>query len=225
VIDHDPASGCFYAPVDLDDPAVVAQSGLTPSESNPQFHQQMVYAVAMRIIRDFESALGRLVLWAPRRPSTPREEYVPQLRIHPHALREANAYYSPDRRALLFGYFPAPAGVEGAGGPRLTVFTCLSHDIVAHEVTHAILDGIHRRFAEPTNPDVLAFHEAFADIVALFEHFSLADVLVHQIAETRGDLASQNRLGDWPSSSAAPSGSGARCAAPSAPPTRAPTRG
>ena len=42
---------------------------------------------------------------------------------------------------------------------------------------------------------MLAFHEAFADIVALFQHFSLPDVLRHQIAATRGDLASQNKLG------------------------------
>ncbi|NMO51452.1 hypothetical protein HH310_09640 [Actinoplanes sp. TBRC 11911] len=193
VIDHDPASGAYYAPVDLNRPAIVAQHGLTPSESNPQFHQQMTYAVAMRIIRDFESALGRLVLWSPRRRSSGREEYVRRLRIHPHALREANAYYSPARKALLFGYFTAPSVEDG---PQLTVFTCLSHDIVAHEVTHAILDGIHRRFDEPTNPDVLAFHEAFADLVALFEHFSVPDVLVQQIAETRGDLTAQNRLGE-----------------------------
>ncbi|MET0414927.1 MAG: hypothetical protein ABW022_02755, partial [Actinoplanes sp.] len=127
------------------------------------------------------------VLWSPRRGRGGRETYVQRLRIHPHALREANAYYSPARKALLFGYFP---------GPQVTVFTCLSHDIVAHEVTHAVLDGIHRRFDEPTNPDVLAFHEAFADLVALFEHFSLADVLAQQIAETRGDLSAQTRLSE-----------------------------
>jgi hypothetical protein len=201
VIDRDPASNCFYRPVDLNDRNVVAQDGLTPSEANPQFHQQMVYAVTMRIIRDFERALGRVVLWAPRRVygrdrdgnPTVRDEFVRRLRINPHALREANAYYSPDKIALLFGYFPAPSD---AGGPQLTVFTCVSHDIVAHEVTHALLDGIHRRFNEASNPDVLAFHEAFADIVALFEHFSLPDVLRHQIAATRGDLGSQNRLGE-----------------------------
>jgi hypothetical protein len=45
VVDYDPPSGCFYAPVDLDHPAILAQNGLAPSEGNPQFHQQMVYAV------------------------------------------------------------------------------------------------------------------------------------------------------------------------------------
>jgi AAA ATPase-like protein len=198
VIDRDPASRSFYAPVDLDDPSILAQSGLPPSESNPQFHQQMVYTVAMRTIRNFEHALGRLALWSPHRTQERgkwEEEYVQRLRIHPHALREANAYYSPSKKALLFGYFPA-SSVDGAHAAPLTVFTCLSHDIIAHEVTHALLDGIHRRFNEASNPDVLAFHEAFADIVALFQRFSLPAVLRHQIAATRGDLASQNRLGE-----------------------------
>src|SRR5262249_27744548 len=61
--------------------------------------------------------------------------------------------------------------------------------------THALLDGLHRRFREATNPDVFAFHEAFADIVALFQHFTLPEALSHQIAETRGDLEKQNLLG------------------------------
>ena len=202
VIDRDPASGCSYAPLDLNDPRLLAQDGLPPSESNPQFHQQMVYAVSMRTIQTFERALGRPALWSPRREATKvrgktsyHEAYVRRLRLYPHALREGNAYYSPDKKAVLFGYFPAPA----AAGPttaRLTVFTCLSHDIIAHEVTHALLDGMHRRFNEPSNADVLAFHEAFADLVALFLHFSIPQVLRHQIAATRGDLSSQNRLGE-----------------------------
>ncbi len=194
VVDYDPGSACFYEPINLNDRAIVAQDGLPPSESNPQFHQQMVYAVTMRTIRNFEKALGRLVLWSPLH-SPESDDYVQRLRVHPHALREANAYYSPSKKALLFGYFPASAE-NGAQATPLTVFTCLSHDIIAHEVTHALLDGIHRRFNEPSNPDVLAFHEAFADIVALFQHFSLPEVLRHQIAYTRGDLASQNRLGE-----------------------------
>jgi hypothetical protein len=202
VVDRDPASKAYYAPVNLDDPRLLAQDGLAPSEANPQFHQQMVYAVAMRTIRTFERALGRLALWSPRpaerpsgaNPAGREEEYVPRLRLYPHALREPNAYYSPAKKAVLFGYFPAAGSGDGAA--PLTVFTCLSHDIIAHEVTHALLDGMHRRFNEPSNPDVLAFHEAFADLVALFQHFSLPEVLRHQVAATRGDLESQNQLGE-----------------------------
>ncbi len=59
---------------------------------------------------------------------------------------------------------------------------------MAHETTHALLDGLHRRFREATNPDVLAFHEAFADIVALFQHFSMGDSLREAVARARGDL-------------------------------------
>ncbi len=66
VVDYDPASNCFYPPVDLTHPRLTAQDGLPPSESNPQFHQQMVYAVAMATIATFEKALGRVALWAPR---------------------------------------------------------------------------------------------------------------------------------------------------------------
>jgi hypothetical protein len=167
VVDFDPASGVFYHPVQLDNPHLLAQGGLGPSESNPQFHQQMVYAVAMTTIRHFERALGRVALWADRRVAHDDGSYVEQfvrrLRIYPHALRDRNAYYSPSKKALLFGYFPV-ASKDQHNTPGTLVFTCLSHDIIAHETTHALLDGVHPRFNEPTNPDVHAFHEAFADI-------------------------------------------------------------
>ena len=199
VVDYDPASQAFYAPVDLNDKRLLAQDGLPPSEGNPQFHQQMVYAVARTTIRHFERALGRRALWAPHRlegDSNPKDEFVERLRIYPHALREANAYYSPDKKALLFGYFPAVMTLTGENTPGEIVFACLSHDIVAHETAHALLDGLHRRFVEPSNEDMWAFHEAFADIVALFQHFTYPQVLGQQIARTRGDLKQQNLLGE-----------------------------
>jgi hypothetical protein len=201
VVDVDPPSGCLYAPVDLNDPHLLAQDGLAPSESDPRFHQQMVYAVAMTTIAHFERALGRPVLWAEREQTggaggEESERFVRRLRIYPHALREANAYYSPEKVALLFGYFPAPAHDRGGHFPGGMVFSCLSHDVVAHETTHALLDSMHRRYIEPHHPDVRAFHEAFADIVALFQHFSFPEVLRHQIARTRGDLRAPSLLGE-----------------------------
>lgn len=198
VLDYDPTVPCFYKPVDLDDRFLLAQDGLDPSESNPQFHQQMVYAVAMNTIQNFEAALGRKVLWASRRmlDDTVFEEFVQRLQVFPHALKDANAYYSPLKKAVLFGYFSSAPADETQLMPDSLIFTCLSHDIIAHEITHAILDGMHYYYNDPTNPDVLAFHEAFADIVALFQHFTFPDVLKHQIAKTRGNLSSQNLLGE-----------------------------
>ena len=199
VVDFDPASGCFYAPLDLNHASVLAQNGLAPSEGNPQFHQQMVYAAAMTTIDRFERALGRKAFWAdhwqPDRSVASDEQFVRRLRIYPHALRMANAYYSRNRGALLFGYFSATQDRSSGQLPGGMVFTCLSHDVVAHETTHALLDGFHEHFMDASNPDVLAFHEAFADIVALFQHFTFADVLRHQIAGTRGDLGGENLLG------------------------------
>ncbi len=49
----------LHPPVDLDRTELLAQDGLPPSDGNPQFRQQMVYAVTMRTIRNFERALGR----------------------------------------------------------------------------------------------------------------------------------------------------------------------
>lgn len=200
VVDVDPASRACYAPVDLDHPYLLVQEGLRPSEASPQFHQQMTYAVAMKTIQFFEEALGRVALWAPRRirseGGAPSEAYVQRLRIYPHALRAGNAYYSPDRVALLFGYFVASGTGTGDVLPGGVVFTAVSHDIVAHETTHALLDGLHRRYREPTNIDVLAFHEAFADIVALFQHFAMPEALRDQIARTRGDLRRRSPLGE-----------------------------
>ena len=196
VVDFDPSSNSFYQPVDLDDKYILAQDGLESSESNPQFHQQMVYAVAMTTIKNFERALGRKILWSPyRNKQGDVTDYVKRLRIYPHALREPNAYYSPLKKSVLFGYFSSASDSPGSMLPGATIYTCLSHDIIAHEVTHALLDGMHRRYVEPTHEDSLAFHEAFADIVALFQHFTFPDVLKSQIAKTRGDLASENLLG------------------------------
>jgi hypothetical protein len=196
VIDVDPASECCYAPVDLNDPHILTQSGLTPSEANPQFHQQMAYAVAMKTVEHFEHALGRSAQWAPRRPPNQLEsQYVQRLRIYPHALRARNAYYSPERTALLLGYFTASKSNPGSSLPGGVVFTAVSHDIIAHETTHALLHGLHLRSVEQTNPDVFAFHEAFADIVAVFQHFTLPEALTQQIKLTYGDLEKRNLLG------------------------------
>jgi len=185
VIDFDGSYKRFYAPVNLNEGSILMRNGLDPSESDPRFHQQMVYAVAMRVLENFERNLGRSLSFRGR-----------ELKLLPHAFRGANAFFDPASNSVLFGYFSADTANPGLNLPGQTVFSCLSHDIVAHEVTHAILYRLRRYFNEPTNRDVLAFHEAFADIVAIFQHFTFPDVLRDAIQKGHGNLQSvENLLG------------------------------
>ncbi|HEU4889220.1 MAG TPA: peptidase M4 [Thermoanaerobaculia bacterium] len=184
VIDFDTANNVYYKPADLNSRAALVEGGLAPSESDPRFHQQMAYAVAMETIRTFENALGRDIRFQFGDKVGPRSV----LRIFPHAMYEPNAYYSRELGALLFGYFRASDEDAGPGLPGGTIFTCLSHDIVAHETTHAIVDTLRESFMEATNPDVLAFHEAFADIVALFQHFKFEEVVRDTLQRSGGVL-------------------------------------
>lgn len=197
VIDYDPTVNAFCVPVDLNETFPLSQAGYHPAVGDPRFHQQMVYAVGMRTIINFERAWGRRIQWAPDHPYRENdfaERFVARLRLFPHAMRAENAYYDPQSKAILFGYFRARDTKTNAIMPNSIVFTCLSADVIAHEMTHAILDGIHPRYTEDTGPDVLAFHEAFADLIALFQHFSDTALLEAQIARTRGDLDTETQL-------------------------------
>jgi len=185
VIDYNATTDRYYPPVDLNDVNLLMLSGLAPTESDPRFHQQMVYAVAMRTLENFDRALGRRLHVA--RAGKP-------LRLFPHAFHGTNAFFDPEMNAVLFGYFRADDVDAGDNLPGQTIFTCLSHDIIAHEVTHAIVHRLRPHLLEPSNVDVLAFHEAFADLVAIFQHFSFAEVLKTQIQATGSNLRKADLL-------------------------------
>lgn len=185
VVDYEGHEQRYLHPVDLDDPAVLMTQGLAPSESDPRFHQQMVYAVAMKVLENFDRALGRRI-----------EFRGDQLLLVPHAFVGTNAYYVPEITGVLFGSFPAHAEDPGENVPGQPVFTCLSHDIIAHEVTHAVVHRLREYSLEATNDDVLAFHEGFADIVAIFQHFSFASLLREAIRASRGDLSAHTHLAE-----------------------------
>jgi hypothetical protein len=192
VVDYDAGSGKLAKPAVFTDPtADKAERAWTfvdrfvdapdaELETSELFHAQNVYAIAARTLGAFESALGRRLAWG---------FAGHQLYLVPHAFREANAYYSADDRALLFGYID----VKG----EEPVYTCLSHDIVAHETTHAVLDGLRPRFLEPGLADQGAFHEGFADIVALLSVFSVGSL----IESALGDADAKGRI---PASRVAP---------------------
>jgi hypothetical protein len=169
VIDYDASSGILYtadrggvtADGDLKDR--FARSSDAVLLSNPHFHAQNVYAIASCTLARFERALGRRVTWG---------FAGHQILIAPHAMCEANAYYDESIRALLFGYC-----VDDSRTPGTVVFSCLSHDVVVHETTHAILDGLRDRFTEPSSLAQDGFHEGFADVVALLSILASRDLI------------------------------------------------
>ena len=63
VVDFDPPADAGTSRSTCRTRRIASQQGLAPSEGNPQFHQQFVYAVAMKTIRHFERALGRKIVW------------------------------------------------------------------------------------------------------------------------------------------------------------------
>lgn len=158
IVDYDASTRTLYRPAQI-------AAGDAPKPTNatirgdPAFHAANVYGLVAHTLARFERALGRRVDWSFR---------AHQLKVVPHAFEEANAFYSREGEALLFGYYRSDHGL---------VHLCLSHDIVVHETTHALLDGLRWSFMKPSSADQAAFHEAFADIVALLSVFSLKDVL------------------------------------------------
>ncbi len=181
-------------PLDLNHPHLLVTDGVAPSPANGQFHLQMVYAVCSLTYAAFRRALGRDIAWACGVPAG--RDGSRRLRVRPFAFEEANAWYDRADNGLCFGYYRArkqPAGHTVPGG---LIFAGLSHDIVVHETTHALLDGLRAQFYDPGHADVLGFHEGFADLVALFQHFTYADVVEQSIRESRGALSHASLLVD-----------------------------
>ena len=127
VIDYDSSRRRYRPPLqDIGPNGKFAQPSDELILEHPGFRAHNSYAIAMRTLRVFEDALGRRVPWAGT---------AHQLKIAPHAFVGANAFYSRESEALLFGYF------AGESGP---VFSSLSHDVVVHDRgTQARADAIY----------------------------------------------------------------------------------
>jgi hypothetical protein len=167
---QDGDDGMYVDPFeDVDDHTVLTDN---------RFHAQNVYAIGMRTLARFEQALGRRVSWRFKSH---------QLKIVPHAFTEANAFYTRNEEAVLFGYFPSLDG-------KHTIHSCLAHDVIVHETTHAILDGLRERFIDPSSSDQAAFHEGFADIVALLSVFALPGVVDTVLAHSDRQAAESNQI-------------------------------
>jgi hypothetical protein len=122
-----------------------------------QFHQVNMWGIVERTLAMVENeyVMGRAIPWA---------FGSGRLMLLPHAGYLENAFYDRATGALHFFYF------QGTDGKP--VYTCLSHDVIAHELGHAILDGLKPYYNEVSSPETAGFHEYFGDAVAMMASLS-----------------------------------------------------
>jgi hypothetical protein len=170
VIDYDSSRDSFRKPSRVSAAAnTQTQEPADPFEdrsdaqllASPFFRAFMAYGIIMKTLARFEFALGRRLSWS---------FGSHQIQVAPHAFADANAFYSDRAQGLFFGYFPS---IDG----KRVIYSCLSHEVVAHETTHALLDGLRERYTDPSSPQQAGFHEGFADIIALLSILSAQSVV------------------------------------------------
>ena len=139
---------------------------------NPYFHQVNVWTIVQRVLEFYEDsqALGRPVPWG---------FDGNRLLVIPHAGYGENAYYDQSTKSLQFFYF----GDEAKPG-----YTCLSHDIIAHESGHAILDGIRPLYNENSSTETAAFHEFIGDLTAILLALFNSDIRHFVARKTKANL-------------------------------------
>jgi hypothetical protein len=164
VVDYDASTGRFLGthrlPPAYENEPRRWQHGDPAIVKDLAFHAQNVYALIMKTLARFEFALGRRIGWS---------FGTHQIKVAPHGMQDANAFYAPREEGLVFGYFE---GLDGG-----TVYACLSHDVIVHETTHALIDALRERYMDPSSPDQGAFHEGLADVIALLSVFSQPELL------------------------------------------------
>ncbi len=138
---------------------------------NPQFHQVNTFAVLSSTLDLVEEEIGHGITW----------KDGGALVVRPHAFEGMNAYYYPEPQSLNFGYFSSLFR-------RTPVWTCLSHDIVAHELGHAIFDTFRPYYIYSTDLDTHALHESFADLLSMFSALQHQSVVQHIYSETGGNM-------------------------------------
>jgi hypothetical protein len=174
IVDYDSSNDSLYGPHVI--PAGMnhdVKAPIDPFEgqsdkellASPAFHAFMTYGIVMKTLARFERALGRRIGWS---------FGSHQIQVAPHAFADANAFYSDKAEGLYFGYFPSADG-------KRKIFCCLSHEVVVHETTHALLDGLRERYTDASSPQQAGFHEGFADIVALLSILSAPSVVAKVI--------------------------------------------
>jgi hypothetical protein len=139
----------------------------------PQFHQVNVWAIVQSILNMYENRciMGRPIPWAFNGN---------RIILVPHAGELRNAFYDRGSKSIQFYYFHSQ---------DKCIYTCLSHDIIAHETGHAILDGLRPLYLVDSSIETTAFHEFVADTTAIMAGLLNNELRFQTLQETGGDLS------------------------------------
>ncbi|MCX7553067.1 hypothetical protein OS175_04190 [Marinicella sp. S1101] len=144
-----------------------------------KLRQLSVFSIALKVLHMYEGsdALGRRVEWS--------FGDLPLKIIIRHSKLE-NAQYFRKKREIRLCYFDSDNG---------RIYTSASPDIVAHEVAHAILDGIAPDLLDCPHYDSYAIHEAVADLTALFLSFEMDHYTDYLLDKYDGNLSKAREFG------------------------------
>ncbi len=135
----------------------------------PQFDQVNAYAIVANTVSMYDTYLGRPAQWSFGGPLT----------VVPHKGTGKTAYFNGREGSINFFEWQSPSL-----GKRVT--TSQSADVIAHEIGHAVWDGLRPRAGYSNEAG--AFHEAFGDCSALLHALQQDSNLSKALQQNGGDL-------------------------------------
>jgi hypothetical protein len=135
----------------------------------PQFDQVNSYAIVANTLSMYDRYFGQAARWSFRGP----------LKVVPHKGTGKTAYFNGREGSINFFEWQSPSL-----GKRVT--TSQSADVIAHEIGHAVWDGLRPRAGYSNEAG--AFHEAFGDCSALLHALEQSSNLTKALEQNGGDL-------------------------------------
>ena len=149
---------------------------------DPRFDSSNCFYIANQTLATAEKYANRRIDW-----SFEKTLGHPML-IRPHAGKEVvNAYYNNESGSVnFFSYLDEKTGLRQRTG--------MSRDVIAHEIGHAILDGMRPNLLGSLSVGAGGFHESFGDMTAFLSSLNDPAVVEALRVETKGDLSKPNLL-------------------------------
>lgn len=137
---------------------------------SPQFDQSNAHGIVANTLQMYDNYLGTPAQWSFRGP----------LNVVPRKGTGKTAYFSRGDRSINFFEWNSPSL-----GKRVS--TAQSADVIAHEIGHAVWDGLRPRAGYSNEAG--AFHEAFGDCSALLHAVQQDSNISKALEQNGGDLS------------------------------------